>query len=179
MTLATGRISVLTFPTRLRVGGALWARVLFGIARRVPRVTAPLFPLRKIHVARWVLVTKVGGRRVGAHLVFLGDFDGDLLRYIDTFAETVTWRMRSVWAMSSGYPGLVPTEGFEAFVRAREADDGHAYARYPEAATSTIVTSLAALEVWDRRRAALLAETDDARFLASCHALFAEVQPCL
>ena len=179
MTTGTGRISVLTFPTKLRFGGAVAARLLFGVARRVPFVTAPLYPLRKIHVARWVLVNKVAGRRVGTHLVFLGDFDGDLLRYIDTFAETVTWRMRSVWAMSVGYPGLIPTEGFEDFVRGRESNHGHAYAAFPDAATSTIVTALAAAPVWDHERAGLLAEPDDDAFVARCHAFFGEVQACL
>jgi hypothetical protein len=145
MTLAYGRRSALTFPTALRPGGSWWMRALFAVVNRVPLITAALRRMEVIHVARWAIVTRLpdtAERLEHPLLLSMFDYDGDLLTYIDVFAATVPWRFRAVWSTSYGYPGLIPTDGFDRWVREVETRGGHYYAANATASTTMIGQAL-------------------------------------
>ena len=171
MTQSSGRHSSLTFVTVVHPWGVPLVRALFWGARNMAWVTADLRRLEIIHFVRWSLLP---GRR----LVFEGDFDGDLPQYIDAFAEVVPTRMKAVWSTSVGYPGLIPTDGFNRWVTAEEAIPGHYYSAYPEASTAMVVRALA---LHERLRAfARTAEhLDDAAFDGAYRELLEDVQPWL
>ena len=171
MTQTAGRHSSLTFVTVVHPWGVPFVRALFWTARRVALITDDLRKMQIIHFVRWSLLP---GRR----LVFEGDFDGNLLQYIDAFAEVVPTRMKAVWATSVGYPGLIPTDGFHRWVTAQEATPGHYYSAYPEASTPMVAR---ALEVHARLRAFSPAaeRLDDDAFAAAYERFLVEVQPWL
>jgi hypothetical protein len=182
MTLEDGRRSALTFPTTLRRGGSWWLRLLFAAVNRLPPITAPLRRMEVIHVARWAIVERLPGARrrlPRPMLLSLFDYDGDLLSYIDVFAASVPRRFRAVWSTSYGYPGLIPTDGFNRFVRDVEPGGGHYYAAIPAASTTMIGQALQLREAFRTFREQHGPEVDDDAFAAAFGRFITEVQQWL
>jgi hypothetical protein len=180
VTQAAGRHTSLTFTTGVRPGGKWWLRVLFWAGRRIPAVAQPLVPLRVIHHARWTLLERLDGRVLDPPvLLFESDFDVDLEQYIDTFAEVLTWRMRSVWSTSYANPGLIPTDQFHAWVMQHEAAPGHFYSAFPECTVDRIVESLDLAADLDAFVASSRGIDDADAFAAAYRRFLAEVQACL
>jgi hypothetical protein len=142
------RVTPLTIFVPLKWGGALWLRVLFWGARHVAFVTAPLRSLSFIHFARWTVLP-------GRWLHFESNFDGDLPRYIDTFAHALRWRMRLAWGMCRGYPGLVPADRYARWSNSNTFPDDHYYAAYPEASTGIVGAGLRLLPRFEELRASV------------------------
>src|SRR5262249_26075444 len=147
------RRSALTFPSTLRPGGALAARVLFGAANRLPVIANALRRMEVIHTGRWAVVRRLPGAPAPLPrpmLLSLFDYDGDLLSSIAVFADTVLWRFRAVWFSSYGYPGLIPTNGFEGWVRNVETTTGHYYAANATATTTMVGQALRLDEAFEQ-----------------------------
>ncbi len=145
MTDTAGRAFALTLATPLRRGGRLWARILFGAARRVSPITATLRTISFIHFARWSLLDRLPGETADLPtpvLLFESNFDVPLARYADAFAYTMKWRMRSVWRLAFGYPGLLPTDRFTKWVEHNSIDADHYYTAYPDATTTMVRAGL-------------------------------------
>jgi hypothetical protein len=182
MTLEDGRRSALTFPTTLRSGGSWWLRLLFAVVNRVPLITAPLRRMEVIHVARWAIVERLPGARQRLPrpmLLSMFDYDGDLLSYIDVFAASVPRRFRAVWSTSYGYPGLIPTDGFNRFVRDVETACGHYYAANPAASTTMIGQALSLHQAFRAFRAQNGPDVDDETFAAAFGRFITESQQWL
>ncbi len=124
-------------------------------------------------------------------LLFQSNFDDDLRDYIDTFAMLLPWRFRAVWFTSSGYPGLIPTDGFGSWVQELEATPGHYWSAYDTATTPMVDAALAvdgAITALAARATADPDSTDpristmsltDVEFAAAFRQLLIEVQPWL
>jgi hypothetical protein len=135
-----------------------------------------------IHVARWAIVTRLpgtSGRLPRPMLLSLFDYDGDLLSYIDVFAATVPRRFKAVWSTSHGYPGLIPTDGFNRFVRDVETAGGHYYAAIPSASTTMVGNALQLQHAFRTFREQDRPEMDDDAFAAAFWGFVAEVQQWL
>ena len=143
-----GRLHGLTWPAPLRFWGRLELRVLFWAARHFGWVVAPLRRLAVIRVAYWSVLRRVpdgeGGLRRLRRPVLLFDasFDVDLPRYIEIFAEALRWRFRAVWGSGMGYPGVLPSDGFMAWVDPTSGQPSHYWAAYPEASTRMVASAL-------------------------------------
>ena len=183
MTLGAGRRSGLTFPSLLRPVGAPWLRLLFGATRRIPLITDALRRMEVIHVARWAIVERLPGatQRLPRRLLLsLFDYDGDLLTYIDVFAASVPWRFRGVWSTSYGYPGLIPTDGFNRWVHEVEPPGGgHYFAANDGASVTMIGQALRLQEAFAAFRVEQRDEADDEAFAAAFWRFATETQPWL
>jgi hypothetical protein len=131
----------------VKKGASWWLRTLFAASARWGWVTEPLRRLAFIHFARWTIVDRlpggVGARLSPPWLLFESNFEGDLPRYIDTFARILPVRMRSVWAFAHGYPGLKPIEPFSAWAADNAFEESHYYSAYPEATPGMVGAALA------------------------------------
>jgi hypothetical protein len=170
----------LSWPQPLRAWGKWELRVLFWAARHLGWVTAPLRRIAIIRGAYWTILTRVpdgeGGRRRLAQpvLFFDANFDVDLRRYIEVFAEALRWRFRALWGSGLGYPGVLPAEGFLVWVDDHRTLPSHYWCAYPEATTRMVRSGLrvtAALEDFDTATAHL----DDDKFAIEFHRLLARV----
>ena len=142
----------------------MWAKVLFGLARRMRWVTAPLRTMSLIHFARWSTLDRLPGeakRLPHPLLLFESNFDGALWRYVDAFAYVLGWRMRAVWWTSYDYPGLTPTDGFTAWTEQNSVVADHYYCAYPDASPTTVRAGLAVRERLDTFEAAANELKDD------------------
>lgn len=178
MTQLAGQHTALTFTTALLPGGATWLKSFFALARNIPAITEPLRRYEIIHFANWSIVDRLPGDDRALPrplLVFQSNFDNDLPEYVDTFAMLLPWRFRAVWFTSSGYPGLIPPDGFYAWVVSLEATPGHYYSAYPDSQTPTVTAALdldrALQELVDR-----LDELDPDEFAVEFDRLLTEVQ---
>jgi hypothetical protein len=176
-----GRTFGLTWPQALHSWGRPELRLLFWAARHMAWVSAPL--RERITVVRglyWALLTDVpdgeGGRQKLPRPVLLFDafFDVDLRRYIELFSETLRWRFRALWGSGTGYPGVLPADGFLAWVDENRAPPAHFWCAYPEATTKMVRSGLrivAAQEEFD----AATAHLDDEKFALEFERLLAKV----
>lgn len=173
MSQTVGRHTSLTFVTRLKPFGSIWLRTLFWAARHFAWLTRPLVRLDFIHYARWTVLPD-------KRLLFESDFDGSLPEYIDTFADVVAWRMQAAWWLSYGYPKLIPTDVFFAWVNSLESTPVHFYSAYPDASTAMVGR---ALQVDSRLQpfvaSASSSSMSDDEFAAAYEDLLVEVQQWL
>jgi hypothetical protein len=169
-----GRAQAVTIISPVHRWWALWLRLTWPLADRLPSVKRPLVQLSFIHFAHWSLVDRIppGARRAQArrlphpYLLFLTNFNDDLDAYIDAFALVVPWRMRAMWQGVFRFPGPRPVDRFLSFIRERTTPTQYYYCAYPEASSTMVV---AALRLRDHHRSFLAeaAQLDDAEFAAS------------
>jgi hypothetical protein len=169
-----GRAQAVTVISPVRRWWALWLRLSWPMADRIPLLKRTLVQLAFIHVAHWALVATVpaGGSRRAArrlahpYLIFQSNFNDDLAAYIDAFALIVPWRMRLMWHGAYQFPGPRIVDRFLAFVDANAIPAQHYYCAYPEGSSRMIA---AALELSDHhaRFARETAALDDRAFVAA------------
>lgn len=182
MTQTFGRRTALTFTCALRPGGATFLKLFLLAAGRMRWVTEPLRRFALIHFARWTVITQFPGQPPGNPprplLLFESNFDDDLDDYIDTFAMLVPWRFRAVWFTASGYPGLIPVDGFNAWVGTLEATPGFYWSAYAEASAPMVNAVLSVDDAISalNARAATLTDTE---FATAYRQMLIEVQPWL
>jgi hypothetical protein len=180
MTQISGRRTALTFVSALRPGGARFLKIFLYAAGHMRWVTEPLRKFSIIQFARWTVIEQFPGQPPGLPsrplLLFESNFDDDLADYIDTFAMLVPWRFRAVWFSASGYPGLIPTNGFDRWVAALEATPGHYWSAYNTASTPMVN---AAHRVDDALTALATrgASLSDDEFAVAYRRMLIEVQP--
>jgi hypothetical protein len=178
-----GRVTAMTLFTSLRRGGVPWLRVLFWLAAHAPLPSITLLRLKRIHFARWALLTHLppGGprrerRRLRTPLLFFeSNYNGGFHGYIDAFSYVFPVGMRLIWGSSHEFPGALPVSEFKPWINARELDCAYYYAAYPGATTRAVLSALAVR----KRLPALVREgerMDPERFRATYDKLLAEVQ---
>lgn len=162
----SGQATALTMYLPVRWWGTPFLRFLFLAARTLGFVTAPLRERQFIHYARWTVLRdlptaadgRAGRRRVRPRMLwFESNFDGNLPRYMDTFARALPWRMRAAWGPTKGFPGLFPLSRFHTWTYANTFPAGHYHATYGDATTRDVGRALTVSARFDD----LLAELGD------------------
>jgi hypothetical protein len=159
-----GQTTALTILTPIRRGGPLWLRTLFALAKVLPLERWTLLRLKRIHFARFALVSRLDGRRLHSrHLLFETNFNGNWHSYLEAFCQVFPKGMWLLWGSAHGWPGVAPMAGFKEWVRRNEFVASHYWSAYPEATTRDV---LAALDAEPRIRALAEAapELDDDTF---------------
>lgn len=148
---------------------------------RLKSWTGPDRTLRRlsfIHVAYWVMVDRFPGESRGrrySYLLFVSNFNGSWLDYIDVFSRTVPHKMALLWGSSFGFPGAMPPRPFTDYIRRNDWQLSHYFSAYP-GATATEVAS--ALRVQDEFAKHLPdpRNLDDVHLVRAWRALLADVQ---
>lgn len=143
-----GQASAVSIVVRIRRFGATWYRLLFFGARHLPFVTAPMRRQQFIHFCNWVILTRVpspGGGEARPRrpvLFFVSNYDGEVVRYMDTFARIIPWRMRGAWWPTHEFPDLFPSAPFHQWTRDNAYPTDHYWSAYPEATTRDVGRAL-------------------------------------
>ena len=78
-----GQATALTILTPIRRGWPLWLRAWFALAHVLPLQRWTLLKLRRIHFARFAIVSELDGRRLNSrHLLFESNFNGNWHSYL-------------------------------------------------------------------------------------------------
>jgi hypothetical protein len=150
---------------------ALWIRLSWPIARRVPLVAAPLRRLSFIHFARWALVSR-------RSLLFLTSFDGSDIQYIEAFVRVVPTRINGLYWGAKGFPGPRRFGPVREYIDAHSHQVDHFWMAHPDASTTMIAQALELQAAYDRVRPRL--EVDDPeRFAREWRRFLTDVQGLL
>src|SRR5262249_42736967 len=110
--------------------------------------TAPMRREAFIHFCHWMVLTHVpdeGGGRARLDqpvLWFESNYDGDVTRYMDTFARTIPWRMRAAWMPTRHFPDMFPSAPFHDWTVDNAYEAAHYWVAYPTATTKDVGRAL-------------------------------------
>jgi len=121
---------------------ALWIRVSWPIARRVPLVAAPLRRLEFIHFARWALARR--------RLLFLTSFDGSDIQYIEAFVRVVPGRINGLYGGATGFPGPKRFGPVARYITEHSHPVDHFWMAHPVASTRMVSQALALAQLYAR-----------------------------
>jgi hypothetical protein len=130
------RATPLTLISPIPWWWALWIRVTWPFARRIPSVAEPLRRLEFIHFARWSLLP---GRR---RLLFLTSFDGSSIQYIDAFVRVVPARINGLYWGATGFPGARRFGAVKEYIDAHSHRVDHFWIAHPQASARMINQAL-------------------------------------
>lgn len=143
-----GQATAVNIVTQIKPFGLTWYRLLFFVARNVGYITAPIRKQQFIHFCRWSVLTTIrmpdGSLKRLKHpmLWFESNYDGDVVRYMDTFARIIPWRMRAAWTPTERFPDMFPPEPFHQWTIDNSYESSHYWSAYPEATTRDVGRAL-------------------------------------
>jgi hypothetical protein len=175
-----GQATAVSIIVRVRRFGALWYRLLFFGARNVGWVTAPMRAQQFIHFCHWMVLSDVpseeGRRRLEPPVLwFESNYDGDVVRYMDTFARVIPWRMRAAWTPTQHFPGMFPPEPFHQWTADNAYETTHYWTAYPDATTRDVGRALRVQAAFGRL-SGVTAETTPEEFATAWDGFLAEAQ---
>jgi hypothetical protein len=127
---------------------AVWIRLSWPIARRVPMVAAPLRRLSFIHFARWALASR-------RSLLFLTSFDGSDIQYIEAFVRVVPGRINGLYRGATGFPGPRRFAPVRDYIVEHNHTPEHFWIAHPEASTRMVSQALELAQLYAAREARL------------------------
>ncbi len=131
-----------------------------------------------IHVAHWAMVDTFPGetrRRRYSYLLFVSNFNGSWLDYIDVFSRTVPHKMALLWGSSFGFPGAMPPRPFTAYIRGNDWQLSHYFSAYPGATATEILSALRVRKTFEEGLAQPN-DLKDAELVQAWRALLAQTQ---
>src|SRR3954471_9482641 len=178
--MAPTPLTVLSPVPRWWGGGAglpwLVARLRRGVVQR------PLRDLSFIHFAHWSLVARWPSdpavspdAAADRTLVFLTNFDGSDIQYIDSFVRVVPFQIAALYGGARDFPGPFRFRPVARYIEEHSAPVDHFWAAHPEATTTSIAQALelrARFADFERR----VAGADDATFVREWEAFLTAVQ---
>src|SRR4051812_13017258 len=120
---------------------ALWIRLSWPMARRVPLVAAPLRRLSFIHFARWALVSR-------RSLLFLTSFDGSDIQYIEAFGRVAPGRTNGLYGGGRGSPGPRRFAPVRDYIVEHSHPVDHFWMAHPGASTRMVSQALELAELY-------------------------------
>ena len=90
------------------------------------------------------LPDETGRRKRLRHPVlwFESNYDGDVVRYMDTFARIIPWRMRAAWTPTQRFPDMFPSAPFHQWTVDNAYETAHYWSAYPDATTRDVGRAL-------------------------------------
>ena len=127
-----------------------WARLTWliaGLGRGL--VQRPLRDLSFIHFAHWSLVARWPSdpavspdEAADRTLVFLTNFDGSNIQYIDSFVRVVPFQIAALYGGARDFPGPFRFRPVARYIERCSAPVDHFWAAHPEATTTVIGQAL-------------------------------------
>ena len=140
----------LTVLTPVPLWWSIWVRVTWLVASFTGGlVQNRLRALSFIHFAHWSLVARwprdpavSPDEAAPRTLVFLTNFDGSNIQYIDAFVRVVPGQIAALYAGARGFPGPFRFRPVARYIDAHSHAVDHFYAAHPEATTTGIGQAL-------------------------------------
>ena len=173
-------LNVVTPTTRLHSG---IKRVIFILVRAFPILLAGLRGLSVIHFARWAIIPRGGWPRFGRkkmrltydYTLFCSNFNGTWDQYIDAFSDGIPYMLDLAWYHDFGYPGSIPLEPFQRYIRHNQIKTDYYYNATPGAAQRDIKASIRVLQ-GVRALEKIKDELDPLSFAREYRRLFTQLQ---
>ncbi len=149
-----GQATAVSIIAKLRSWGAPWYTALFLGARHIAYITAPMRAQQFIHFCHWMVLDRVPGqddrpKRLSRPILwFESNYDGDVVRYMDTFARVIPWRMRAAWNPTEEFPGMFPPGPFHQWTTDHAYETTHYWSAYPDATTRDVGRALRVREAF-------------------------------
>jgi hypothetical protein len=129
---------------------SLWVRFTWLVAAVTGgMVQRRLRGLSFIHFAHWSLVTRwprdptvSPDDAAPRTLMFLTNFDGSDIQYIDAFVRVVPDQIEALYGGARGFPGPLRFRPVERYIDEHKHDVDHFYAAHPDATTTSIAQAL-------------------------------------
>lgn len=124
-----------------------WAnRLVFMVARGVPRVLGGLLGLSLIHFARWVIVRRDEWPDLGQgkqkldndYMLFFSNFNGTWDQYIDAFSDGIPNGLNLFWYTATKYPQSIPVTSFKNYISFNQIFTDYYYNATPGSAQRDI-----------------------------------------
>ena len=131
-----------------------------------------------IHVAYWSMVDHYPGEKKPgkySYLLFVSNFNGSWLDYIDVFSRAVPQKMVLLWGSAFGFPGPMPPRPFTDYIRSNDWHLAHYFSAYPGATATEIASALRVRQSF-RERLMQPQELDDVQLVRAWRNLLADVQ---
>jgi hypothetical protein len=160
-----------------------WARFTWLVARLARGgVQRPLRTLSFIHFAHWSLVARWPSdpavspdEAADRTLVFLTNFDGSDIQYIDAFVRVVPFQIEALYAGARDFPGPFRFRPVNRYIEEHSAPVDHFWSAHPEATTTVIADALdlrARFAAFEKR----VAGVSDERFAQAWTEFLTDVQ---
>jgi hypothetical protein len=164
-------------------------RLIYMVARAMPKTLAGLLGLKLIHFARWVIIKRDqwpagdAGKPVlnYDYVLFCSNFNGTWDQYIDAFADGIPHGLDLFWYASIKYPESIPITAFKSYITRNQFHTNYYYNATPGSAQRDIK---AALRVYAELKALAaqyerLGPSGADAFAAECRKSLARIQNCL
>ncbi len=143
------RATPLTILTPVPWWWAIWVRFTWLVSSLTPLVSAPLRKLSFIHFARWSLIGRWPSepetrrdRAAPRSLLFLTNFDGSDIQYIEAFVRVVPSRINGLYAGAKGFPGPHRFGPVARYIEDHSHPVDHFWMAYPQASTTMVAQAL-------------------------------------
>jgi hypothetical protein len=147
-----GRAIAMTILNPIKPGRTRLLRLNVLIGRRFPALLWGLRKLSFIHYAHFCVVDRFpynGPPQVEEDLhydyfMFLSNYNGYWMQYIDAFSHVVPRQMDLIWGHTYGYPRGAPSAPLKHVIRKVETEyvASHYYSAYPEASATMVKSAL-------------------------------------
>lgn len=125
-------------------------RLIFMVARGVPRVLAGLLGLSLIHFARWVIIKRDEWPDLGQgkqelqndYMLFCSNFNGTWDQYIDAFSDGIPNGLNLFWYSATKYPQSIPVTTFKDYITFNQVFNDYYFNATPGAAQRDVKCSM-------------------------------------
>jgi len=161
-------------------------RLIFMVARGVPKVLSGLLGLSLIHFARWVIIKRDEWPDLGQgkqkidndYMLFCSNFNGTWDQYIDAFSDGIPNGLNLFWYSATKYPQSIPVTPFKNYITYNQVFTDYYYNATPGSAQRDIKCAMRVHESVVRLSKAH-AEQSPEDFAKTYAAELLKVQGCL
>jgi hypothetical protein len=181
-----GRAIAMTLANPIKPGRSKVLRFNFWLTRRFPPLLGRLRKLSFIHFLRWTIVSEfpfngppqVPEKLGHEYLLFVSNYNGYWMQYIDAFYSVVPDQMDWIWGNCYGYPKGQPAGATKRLIHKLEFTASHYYSAYPEASATMVQSALELRKRFDRFQAEMRG-ADPSRFQEGFRRFVADSQRLL
>jgi hypothetical protein len=161
-------------------------RLIFMVARGVPKVLSGLLGLSLIHFARWVLIRPDQWPDLGQgketlrndYMLFCSNFNGTWDQYIDAFSDGIPNGLNLFWYTATKYPQSIPVTSFKTYITHNQVYTDYYYNATPGAAQRDVKAALRVRRAIDVLAKAHATQSPE-DFARTYRAELVKVQDCL
>lgn len=158
-------------------------RLIFMVARGVPKVLSGLLGLSLIHFARWVIIKRDQWPDLGQgkeelqndYMLFCSNFNGTWDQYIDAFSDGIPNGLNLFWYTASKYPQSIPVTSFKNYITYNQVFTDYYYNATPGSAQRDVKSAMRVNEAVQGLAVAHAAQTPE-EFAKTYQAALVKVQ---
>ncbi|WP_193140384.1 hypothetical protein [Meridianimarinicoccus sp. MJW13] len=161
-------------------------RLIFMVARGVPKVLSGLLGLSLIHFARWIVIKRDQWPDLGQgkqdiqndYVLFCSNFNGTWDQYIDAFSDGIPNGLNLFWYSATKYPQSIPVTSFKNYITYNQVFNDYYYNATPGSAQRDVKCAMRVYQAIEDLADAHARQTPE-EFAKTYTAQLLKVQGCL